>query len=128
MVQNSLASLVAVTKLSLARGRLTAKVPYSKLNFSVLKILYFEGYIRGFRVTASTREIYIFYKLSNFRYTIADIAYFRSRNLNNYLSYKRLISFYGLKTFGIVSTNEGLMTIYQCFLHKKGGILLLLVK
>lgn len=106
MNSNSLAKLVSLIKISLARGRLTAKVPYSNLNFNILKILYFEGYIRGFKVTDSSREIYVFFKLNQFKLSLLDIAYFCSRNKHNYLTYNKLVSSYGLKIFGIVSTNQ----------------------
>ena len=106
MNNNSLAQFVSLIKIALARGRLTAQVPYSNLNFNILKILYFEGYIRGFKVTASLRYIYVFLKLNNFKLSILDIAYFCPRNKNNYLTYNKLISSYGLKNFGIVSTNQ----------------------
>ena len=127
-MNNTLAQLVSLTKLSLARRRLTAKIPYSNLNFNILKILYYEGYIRGFKVTADINKIYVFFKLNHFKSAIMDIAYFCPKNKHSYLTYKKLVGFYGLKTFGIVSTNSGLMTLDQCFLYKKGGTLVLLVK
>lgn len=106
MNNSSLAQLVSLMKLSLSRGRLTAKIPYSNLNFNILKLLYFEGYIRGFKVTASTKKIYVFMKVNNFTYGILDIAYFVPRNKHSYLTYKKLVACYGLKNFGIVSTNQ----------------------
>lgn len=126
-MKNSLAKFVCLIKLSLARRKLNAKVPYSKLNFKILKLLYNEGYIRGFRVVENS-FIYIFFKLNFFRLSVLDIAYFSPNNRNNFLSYKKLISLFGLKNFGIVSTNMGLLTLEQCFFYKKGGILLLLIK
>lgn len=126
-MNNSLARLVSLVKLNLARRKLIAKIPYSNLNFNILKILYYEGYIRGFKVTADN-NIYVFLKISNYKSGIFDIAYFCPKNKHSYLTYKKLVSFYGLKTFGIVSTNTGLLTLEQCFLHKKGGCLVLLVK
>lgn len=127
-MNNSLSQLVSGIKLSQARGRLTAKVPYSNLNFSILRLLYFEGYIRGFKVSACQKKIYVFMKLNNYNYGILDIAHFAPKNKHSYLTYKKLVVFYGLKTFGIVSTNAGLMTIEQCYIHGKGGTLILLVK
>lgn len=104
-MNNSLSQLVSLIKINSARRKLTAKIPYSNLNFNILKILYYEGYIRGFKVTASTSKIYVFLKLNTYRAGILDIAYFCPKNRHSYLSYKRLVSYYGLKTFGIVSTN-----------------------
>lgn len=127
-MNNSLSQLVSLIKLNSSRRKLTVKIPYSNLNFNILKILYYEGYIRGFKVTASTFKIYVFLKINNFKPGILDIAFFCPRNKHSYLTYKKLVTFYGLKTFGIVSTNSGLMTLEQCFLYKKGGCLVLLLK
>ena len=96
-MKNTLAQLVSLIKVSLARRRLIAKIPYSNLNFDILKILYYEGYIRGFKVTADSKKIYVFLKLNQFKSTILDIAYFCPKNKNSYLTYKKLIRFYGLK-------------------------------
>ncbi|MBV36166.1 MAG: 30S ribosomal protein S8 [Rickettsiales bacterium] len=103
---NSLALFVSLIKVSVARGKLTAKVPYSNLNFGLLKVLYYEGYIRGFKVIASVRQIHVFLKMVNFKASILDIAYFCPKNKHSCLSYKKLVSLYGLKTFGIVSTDQ----------------------
>jgi ribosomal protein S8 len=127
MNNNSLAQFVALIKVSLARGKLMAEIPYSNLNLNLLKLLYYEGYIRGFRVLAY-KKIYVFLKIANFKPTILDIAYFCPKNRHNYLPYKKLVSLYGLKNFCILSTNTGLLSIQQCFLQKKGGILVLLIK
>jgi len=127
-MSNSLALFVALIKVSMARGKLTAKVPYSNLNFNLLKVLYYEGYIRGFKVTASASRIYVFLKMVNFKASILDIAYFCPKNKHSCLSYRKLVSLYGLKNFGIVSTSQGLLTLEQCFLYKKGGKLILLIK
>ena len=50
-MHNKLALLVSLIKINLSKSKLIAKVPYSKLNINILKILYNEGYIRGFKVT-----------------------------------------------------------------------------
>ena len=122
-MKNSLAQLVCLVKLSLAKGKLAAKVPYSRLNFKILRILYYEGYLKGFRVI-DQKTINIFFKVDFFKLSILDIAYFCPKNRHNYLSYKKLVSLYGLKNFGIISTSLGLMTLEQCFLYKKGGLLI----
>ena len=105
-MSSSLSKLVGLIKLNLARRKLIAKVPYSNLNFNILKILYYEGYIRGFKVTASSTYIFVFLKINYFESSILDIAYFCPKNKHSYLTYKKLIRFYGLKHFGIVSTNS----------------------
>lgn len=124
---NSVSHFIAIIKICLARRKLTAKVPYSNLNYNILKILKHEGYIRGFRVSLSTRNIYVFLKYNNFRSGFLDMACFCPKNSHSYISYLNLVRFYGLKNFGIVSTNLGLMTLEQCFLYKKGGTLLILL-
>lgn len=114
-MNSSLAQLVGLIKLNISRKKLVAKIPYSNLNFNILKIMYYEGYIRGFKVNASSTKIFVFLKLNYFKPSILDIAYFCPKNKHSYLTYKKLVRFYGLKTFGIVSTNSGLLTIEQCF-------------
>ena len=105
-MNTSLSQLVSLIKLNIARRKLTAKIPYSNLNLNILKILYQTGYVRGFRVNRNSTKIFVFFKLNNFQSTILDMAYFCPKNRHSYLTYEKLIRFYGLKHFGIVSTNS----------------------
>lgn len=124
---SSLSNFVSIIKLCIARRKLTAKVPFSKLNLNILKLLYSEGYIRGFRV-ASSGHIYIFFKQAFFKPSFLDMAFFCPKNKFSVLNYKKLIRFYGLKNFGIVSTQYGLLTLEQCYFYHVGGTLILLVQ
>jgi len=126
-MNKNLNNLVTLIKNNLNRKKLIAKCSYSKLNINVLKILYHEGYIRGFKINESEKLIYIYLKISNLKPILKDIIFFPSNNKNNYMSYKKLISYFGLKNFGIVSTNIGLLTLEQCFFYKKGGQLIILI-
>ena len=128
MVSSALARLVCNLKLSLAAKKFNCKVPYSKLNIKILNILYTEGYIRGFKVIENEKIIYVFMKYVYNQSIIHDCAFFPMKNKLNHLKYNQLISLYGFKTFGIVSTDIGLLTLQQCFLYKKGGVLLLVLK
>lgn len=101
---NKLANLINLIKLNLSRNKLIAKVQYSKLNLKILQILYNEGYIRGFKV--AKYDIFIYLKINNNKPVFRDIVYFSQKNKNNYISYKKLILFFGLKNFAIVSTNK----------------------
>jgi ribosomal protein S8 len=130
----SIQQMISILKLSSARRKMNAKVPYSSLNIKILSVLYSHGFIRGYRRVTSTvqkhkdfKNIYIFLKISNHRLSFLDMAYFCPRNKYSALSYKQLVRFYGLKTFGIVTTNVGLLTIEQCFLFKKSGYMLFLI-
>jgi ribosomal protein S8 len=120
MVSSALARLVCNLKLSLSAKKFNCKVPYSKLNIKILTILYNEGYIRGFKVIENEKTIYLFMKYIYNHSIITDCAFFPARNKLNHLKYNQLISLYGFKTFGIVSTDIGLLTLQQCFLYKKG--------
>lgn len=120
MVSSALARLICNLKLSLLAKKFNCKVPYSKLNIKVLNILYTEGYIRGFKVIENEKIIYVFMKYIYNHSVITDIAFFPTKNKLNHLKYNQLISLYGFKTFGIVSTDIGLLTLQQCFLYKKG--------
>lgn len=102
-MQNKLALLVSLIKINLTKNKLIAKVPFSKLNINILKILYNEGYIRGFKVTEN--NIYVYLKITNNKPVFRDIVFYSTNNKNNYISYKKLILFFGLKNFAIISTN-----------------------
>ena len=102
-MQNKLALLVSLLKINLTKNKLIAKVPFSKLNINILKILYNEGYIRGFKVTEN--NIYVYLKVNNNKPAFRDIVFYSTNNKNNYISYKKLILFFGLKNFAIISTN-----------------------
>jgi ribosomal protein S8 len=102
-MQNKLALLVSLIKINLTKNKLIAKVPFSKLNINILKILYNEGYIRGFKVTEN--NIYVYLKITNNKPAFRDIVFYSTNNKNNYISYKKLILFFGLKNFAIISTN-----------------------
>ena len=71
-MHNKLALLVSLIKINLSKSKLIAKVPYSKLNINILKILYNEGYIRGFKVTE--KLIYIYLKINNNKPIFRDIV------------------------------------------------------
>ena len=57
-MNKNLNNLVTLIKNNLNRKKLIAKCSYSKLNINVLKILYHEGYIRGFKINES-ESLYI---------------------------------------------------------------------
>lgn len=120
MVTSSLSRLVCNIKLSLLAKKFNCKVPYSKLNIKLLNILYNEGYIRGFKVIENEKIIYVYMKYIYNRSLIYDCAFFPARNKLNHIKYNQLVSLYGFKTFGIISTDIGLLTLQQCFLYKKG--------
>lgn len=49
-MNKSLANLINSIKINLSRRKLIAKCQNSKINKQILKILYHEGYIRGFKI------------------------------------------------------------------------------
>lgn len=122
MNHSSVAQLVSSIKFSLLRKRFICYAPYSRINIQLLKILYHEGYIRGFRVIDNKRIlVYLKITLSS-NSTILDLFFFPQKNRYSHIKYSQLVSLYGLKTFCILSTDIGLLTINQCFLLKKGDI------
>jgi hypothetical protein len=44
-------------------------------------------------------------KITNNKPAFRDIVFYSTNNKNNYISYKKLILFFGLKNFAIISTN-----------------------
>lgn len=102
-MQNKIALLISLIKINISRNKLIVKVPFSKFNLNILKILYSEGYIRGFK--AADYDIYIYLKINSNKSLFNDICFFPNNNSQSYISYKKLITFFGLKHFAIISTN-----------------------
>lgn len=58
-MNKNLNQLINSIKLNISRKKLISKCAYSKLNVNILKILYHEGYIRGFKINEKD-ILYIF--------------------------------------------------------------------
>lgn len=96
---------------------------------NMLKVLWNEGFISGYKVLLNTNYIQIFLKYNNAGEPAINSLQFLSKPSKRfYYSSKQLWKLDSSKTFIILSTNKGLLTIEQCKKNNVGGEPLLIIK
>lgn len=118
---------------SIKNGQLSKKstVTHKKKNIceAMLKVLWDEGFISGYQTQLNTNSIQIFLKYNNAGEPIINSLQFLSKPSKRfYYSSKQLWKLDSSKTFIILSTNQGLLTIEQCKKKRLGGEPLLIIK
>lgn len=99
-----------------------------KICESVLKILWNEGFITGYNVL-DNNKLQIFLKYNNKGTPAINSLKFLSKPSRRlYYSSKQLWKLNSSKTFIILSTNKGFMTIEDCKKKNLGGEPLLIIK
>ena len=100
-----------------------------KICESLLKILWDEGYITGYKISNIDKtKLQIFLKYNNNGDPAINSLNFLSKPSKRiYYSSKQIWKLSSSKTFIILSTNKGLMTIEQCKKTNKGGEPLLII-
>jgi small subunit ribosomal protein S8 len=96
---------------------------------SFLKILWDEGFILGYRVSAKdNKKIEIFLKYTkDGKPAINSLKFLSKPGQKIYYSVKQLWKLDSYKTFIIFSTNKGLKSINQCKKEKIGGEPMLII-
>ena len=97
----------------------------------MLNILWDEGYILGYKIYKTKKELYkfkIFLKYTKFNSVINSIKFVSKSGLKVYCSLKQLWKLNFIKGLLIVSTSKGLKTLTECKKTKLGGKLLFLLK
>lgn len=95
---------------------------------AMLKVLWNEGFISGYQVL-DKNTIQIFLKYTNSGEPVINSLQFISKPSRRlYYSLKQLWKLDSSKTFIILSTNKGLLTIEQCKKKNLGGEPLLIIK
>ena len=100
-----------------------------KICESLLKILWNEGYINGYQISKSNNtKLQIFLKYNNKGDPVINSLKFLSKPSKRiYYSSKQLWKISSSKSFIIISTNKGLMTIEQCKKINEGGEPLIII-
>ena len=96
----------------------------TKLNESMLKILWDQGYIIGYKTTQEKKKsiLKIFLKyLKNGEPSINNIKFISKPGRRVYYSIKQIWKIDSSKVLIIFSTNKGLKTILECKKQKIGG-------
>lgn len=95
---------------------------------AMLKVLWDEGFICGYQVL-NKNNIQIFLKYTNAGEPVINSLQFLSKPSKRfYYSLNQLWKLDSSKTFIILSTNKGLLTIEQCKKQNVGGEPLLIIK
>ena len=130
-MQNNLHKTIS----SLKNGMLTRTAfiyQKSKKNTKdLLNILWDEGFILGYKIYKTEKELYkfkIFFKYTKSNPAINSIKFISKPGLKIYCSLKQLWKLSLVKGLLIVSTNKGLKTLTECKRLKLGGELLLILK
>ena len=101
-----------------------------KICESMLKLLWDEGFITSYKISKHDKtKLQIFLKYNNNgKPAISSLKFLSKPSRRLYYSIKQIWKLNSSKTFIIVSTNKGLMTIEQCKKHNIGGEPLLIIK
>ena len=113
-------------KNSYMAGKKTAEFPFSKVAFSLGKIMEEEGYLKKIKETEKDGKKYLVadLKYQGNRPSVSDIKLASKPSLHNYVrknAAKKTVSNYGIS---IVSTSKGLMSGKKAFKEGLGGELI----
>ena len=96
---------------------------------SILKILWDEGFILGYKILNNSNKLEIFLKYSRTgKPTINSLKFISKPSKRIYYSTKQIWKIDSSKAFIIFSTNEGLKSISDCKKKKMGGEPLVIIK
>lgn len=124
MMTDPIADMLARIKNAQAVGKTTARFPNSKLKRAVLEVLLAEGYIEGYAVGESGREIELQIKYYGGRAVIETLRRVSRPGLRRYAAAKDIARVKnGLGIF-IVSTSRGLMSDHEAREKGLGGEIL----
>ena len=102
-----------------------------KNNKDLLNILWDEGFILGYKLYKTKKELYnfkIFLKYTKNNSAINSIKFISKPGLKIYCSLKQLWKLNLIKGLIIISTTKGLKTLTECKKLKLGGEILFLLK
>ena len=101
-----------------------------KICESMLKLLWDEGFILGYKISKNDNtQLQIFLKYNTKgEPAVSSLKFLSKPSRRFYYSVKQLWKLDSSKTFIIVSTNKGLLTIEQCKKYNIGGEPLLIIK
>ena len=102
------------------------KIKSSKFILKVLFFLYKNGYVNGYHLSSTNRQIiYIFlkYKLNGYNF-LNLFKYFIKNNKFKYTSYKKLKRYFSHSHLYVLSTTRGIITGSYSVFFKIGGFIL----
>ena len=107
---------------NIKNGQLSKKAFIYQKRKKILKILWDEGFILGYKISKRTPDqIKIFLKYKNEEPVISSIKLITKPSRRIYYSIEQIWKLDSNKTFIIFSTNKGLKTIVDCKKLRIGG-------
>jgi small subunit ribosomal protein S8 len=118
-MNKSTISVLSSLRIANIAGKKEIMVPNSDTTFSLLNLLYRNGYIAGYK--SFGYDFRVFLKYSRNYPNIRRIKLYSVPSRRVYSSYEDLIKKFSLSDFIIVSTREGLMSLVDSFQLRLGG-------
>lgn len=129
-LNSKLGKFFSIIKLGYIKNKISIKVPRSIFYISILKLLFREGYINGFKLK-DDYHIIIFLKYHDNRPVFNFINFNTIKLDQNLLSYKcsyPLKKLYYDQGLVVYTTYKGLKTFNECLIEKVGGHFLFQLK
>lgn len=128
-MSNLLSNFISIIKNSLLNNRLHIVFPYNKLILDIIKLLYNQGYLVGYKITNTNKHTYIscILKKVEGNYCIHDIKQISKPSQRVYYNINRLSKVNTLSkgdTTYIISTPYGVLSDKLCLSKRISGEIL----
>ena len=123
-MNNKIIKLLISLKNAAKIKQLTTKVPLTKTNFLVIKLLYSEGLIQSFSISRDVNSSHHF--LINLRYSfdksvLSSLRIVSKPSLSKYIKYTDVCRFSNNFFFAALSTDKKFKSLYDCKKLRLGG-------
>ena len=102
-------------------------VPLNKFYCIILKLFYNEGYINGYFINLSKKQIIIFLKYFVNKPVLGNVNKISIPSYRNYKSYKKVIKLLNSGENLVLSSSHGIFITKQLFFYKTGGEVLFII-
>jgi small subunit ribosomal protein S8 len=109
------------------KGKEVVFLKFDLKYFKILKILYREGFIQGFKIDKKNFQTIVYLRFFQFKNVIDRLKFLSIPSHHHFISFLDLNLITNKKTFILLSTNKGLKTLLECKKQKLGGKLLFLM-
>jgi len=105
-------------------GKTFVRLPFHKNSLKILKILYKEGFIQGFNVDINNLQIIVYLRFFQNKNVLSNIKFFSVPSHQKFISFFDLSRISNKKTFILLTTDNGLLSLIECKNQHLGGKLL----
>lgn len=126
-MNNKVIKLLVSLKMASLQNHITAIVPFSSVNSTVLRLLYEEGFIQSFSVFKKKEKNFFFCVTLRYSFNKSLLSHIRiisKPSLPRYLSFNDICRISTKVFFGVMSTDDKLVTLDNCKKNCSGGQLI----